>query len=135
MAFVMRISDWSSEVCSSDIGRVDKCGAGRCLPGFGRYTGGRVSWHGNAFGRPHRSAGAGPGLRVGAARAFAAGRRQNEYRAPRGCGRYSGTAQAGRSEERRVGKSVSVRVDLGGRRNIKKQTTSIVKMNLRRHKT
>src|SRR3546814_13809770 len=29
-----------------------------------------------------------------------------------------------RSEERRVGKSVSVRVDLGGRRNIKKNTTS-----------
>src|SRR3546814_8489415 len=64
-----------------------------------------MSWHGNAFGRPHRSAGAGPGLRVGAARAFAAGRRQNEYRAPRGCGRYSGTDQAGagpgsgRSEE------------------------------------
>src|SRR3546814_15008145 len=32
------------------------------------------------------------------------------------------TIAGGRSEERRVGKSVSVRVDLGGRRIIKKKT-------------
>src|SRR3546814_19870708 len=34
--------------------------------------------------------------------------------------------QRGRSEERRVGKSVSVRVDLGGRRIIKKKNKTII---------
>src|SRR3546814_15028324 len=70
----MRISDWSSDVCSSDL----------CA---GRLRTGREPAGGAA---PRRPAGAG-------ARA------------------------ARRSEERRVGKEVSVRVDLGGRRIIKKK--------------
>src|SRR3546814_19455146 len=70
----MRISDWSSDVCSSDLGpppgdRADR--TRRRLPPA-------------ALRRPGR----------------------------------------GRSEERRVGKSVSVRVDLGGRRTITKKTLS-----------
>src|SRR3546814_5486951 len=68
-AYEMRISDWSSDVCSSDLWR----SASR-RPCSGP--------------RPIRGAWAS------------------------GCGR---------SEERRVGKSVSVRVDLGGRRIIKKK--------------
>src|SRR3546814_1634679 len=36
-AYEMRISDWSSDVCSSDLGRVPSAGvAGAALPGSGR---------------------------------------------------------------------------------------------------
>src|SRR3546814_10953520 len=72
----MRISDWSSDVCSSDLRDRSAC-----------------------------------------------------LRAVKACVAVSSPAAAGRtnpallprSEERRVGKSVSVRVDLGGRRIIKKK--------------
>src|SRR3546814_16460054 len=74
----MRISDWSSDVCSSDLRSTHR----RSWPACGRCR--RRSANRQAR-RPRR-----PG-----------GRR--------------------RSEERRVGKSVSVRVDLGGRRIIKKK--------------
>src|SRR3546814_4802457 len=77
-AYEMRISDWSSDVCSSDL---------RPAP-----EGGRPS-------SPARIASPSP------------------------------SSQSGRSEERRVGKSVSVRVDLGGRRIIKKK-----KKNQTKHK-
>src|SRR3546814_17520631 len=46
-----------------------------------------------------------------------------EYRRPAGAVGQKGQLVAPRSEERRVGKSVSVRVDLGGRRIIKKKKT------------
>src|SRR3546814_16450788 len=72
----MRISDWSSDVCSSDLSPPQ--------------------------------APAGPARRRSRAGPAATGR---------GAGRDGG---ARRSEERRVGKSVSVRVDLGGSRIIKK---------------
>src|SRR3546814_13249615 len=97
----MRISDWGSDVCSSDLGAVahqsgecnlralmgdgDAERIGQCAPdGFERNTG-----------RPI------------AARQIGMG-----------CVNV-------RSEERRVGKSVSIRVDLGGRRIIKKKKESI----------
>src|SRR3546814_15979604 len=78
-AYEMRISDWSSDVCSSDL--LTR------IPGFGRprRTWARCPIWGSA---PCRQS-----FQV------------HE-----------------RSEERRVGKSVSVRVDLGGRRIIKKKT-------------
>src|SRR3546814_16376538 len=79
-AYEMRISDWSSDVCSSDLGTAYtvRC---RC-----RYV---VS---------------GPATTTAAANWFIPGMR---------------------SEERRVGKELSVRVDLGGRRIIKKKTYHI----------
>src|SRR3546814_14448496 len=81
----MRISDWSSDVCSSDL----PCG------GSGRRA------------RSHPSG----------------------FRPPRRSRRRSSADRAGswrRSEERRVGKSVSVRVDLGGRRIIKKKNPLLI---------
>src|SRR3546814_10937129 len=82
----MRISDWSSDVCSSDLGRAA-----------------RPTAPGRARGRPGR-------------RARRAGRRR-----PRAC----------RADRKSVvkGKSVSVRVDLGGRRIIKKKNTKHEKKN------
>src|SRR3546814_17482087 len=90
-AYEMRISDWSSDVCSSDLSRAqvrrscrscraesqERCGAGR----------------GNRLGHPCLSA----------------------------------SSQSHQRRDRKSvvsGKSVSVRVDLGGRRNIKKKIYS-----------
>src|SRR3546814_11666378 len=89
----MRISDWSSDVCSSDL-----------VKGFAVYR--KLA--------QHRVDGA-RGIAVDGEsldRMFENIRRQREDRPP----------VARRSEERRVGKSVSVRVDLGGRRIIQKKT-------------
>src|SRR3546814_19383592 len=79
----MRISDWSSDVCSSDLNFcLEACFAiGTAQVDFGLIAG-LQPMHGAACRRPQ--------------------------------GRP-------RSEERREGKSVSVRVDLGGRRIIKKK--------------
>src|SRR3546814_13223513 len=72
-AYEMRISDWSSDVCSSDLGL--SCPLHRRWPDHSGYP--ECDMCGNPY--------------------------------------------SWRSEERRVGKSVSVRVDLGGRRIIKKK--------------
>src|SRR3546814_17132753 len=88
----MRISDWSSDVCSSDLLRD---GERRRHGTTGRHDEGDLD-----------SGCGGPG---GARVARALGADQESERGSR----------SGRSEERRVGKSVSVRVDLGGRRIIK----------------
>src|SRR3546814_12951489 len=82
-AYEMRISDWSSDVCSSDLGWA-------------------APRHGHAARR-----GVGEGASV-----FSRSRRRGRE--------VAAAIEAGRSEERRVG-SVSVRVDLGGRRIIKKK--------------
>src|SRR3546814_18716343 len=93
----MRISDWSSDVCSSDL--------------------------------PRRS----PGAASPARRRSAAARRRPEpgsrwrgapARQDRGSARRNRRApRAARSEARRGGKVESVRVDLGGSRNLKKKKT------------
>src|SRR3546814_14607007 len=89
----MRISDWSSDVCSSD------------LNAYLRSVG-------PAAARPDRRRRSSRRRRT--ATAFAMVRRPGLVQ-PR-------TSRSDhRSEERRVGKSVSVRVDLGGRRIIKKK--------------
>src|SRR3546814_16201740 len=84
-AYEMRISDWSSDVCSSDL----------------------------RAGRPDAASSVAP---IAAAIGDSL----------RPC---LGTPSAPRSEERRVGKSVSVRVDLGGRRIIKKTNIIIITTN------
>src|SRR3546814_2315609 len=82
-AYEMRISDWSSDVCSSDLRsaparrRCRRCTGRRRRPGRWRC------------------------------RRWPVERRKRRFR----------------SEERRVGKECAVRVDLGGRRIIKKKTT------------
>src|SRR3546814_2945324 len=90
-AYEMRISDWSSDVCSSDL-RDRPASAGRLRP--------RDQGHEP---RPARRAG-----------------RVLQLDGPR---------HRGRSEERRVGKGVSVRVDLGGRRIIKKKNRKTVEQS------
>src|SRR3546814_6187652 len=93
-AYEMRISDWSSDVCSSDL-------PPRVLRGTRRRRrrGRRV-----APSRAH--GGTGPSTPRGSPRAAL----------------HPATAAVlrGRSEARRVGNELSVRVDLGGRRFIKK---------------
>src|SRR3546814_12385937 len=93
----MRISDWSSDVCSSDLP----------LP-----VPGRIKWILPA----HRI----PGSR----------RSSTDCRWSRRPATGSGSnGSRQRSEERRVGKEVSVRVDLGGRRIIKKKNTVYITTN------
>src|SRR3546814_12317602 len=103
----MRISDWSSDVCSSDLP-----GAARPAPGAGTPRGGRSI-------RPPR---------------MHARHRRGEFparagRRARRRGRGDARVDLARADRKSVveGKSVSVRVDLGGRRIIKKkknQTTT-----------
>src|SRR3546814_13125843 len=101
----MRISDWSSDVCSSDLKRakyqeestkVSMVSVSRsaAAPHFGQAVCFQVGWC--ARGLPGRSK-------------------------PTSSGRATGNSATGRSEERRVGKECVVRVDLGGRRIIKKK--------------
>src|SRR3546814_17925810 len=79
----MRISDWSSDVCSSDlVVATDHC----------------------AFTTEQKRFGVGDFTKI-----------------PNGTGGLEDRLPVLRSEERRVGKSVSVRVDLGGRRILKKK--------------
>src|SRR3546814_13474649 len=92
-AYEMRISDWSSDVCSSDLQR------DRAEIGIERDIGPRV--------------GSGGGRRIGRCGCGLGGEGEE---------REKHREHGQRSEERRVGKSVSVRVDLGGRRIIKKKT-------------
>src|SRR3546814_19134984 len=99
----MRISDWSSDVCSSDLqARHDLQPFARTDADHGdRAQRGRIVLHARATsddrGHPHREA--------------------------------DGALTDMRSEERRVGKVGSVRVDLGGRRIIKKKQTLDKKTN------
>src|SRR3546814_14263518 len=83
-AYELRISDWSSDVCSSDL----------WFASIGFCT-----W--NPLRKPMEANHEHDRLRPDPAAAHTAGQRNQ------------------RSEERRVGKDVSVRVDLGGRRIIK----------------
>src|SRR3546814_17059021 len=91
----MRISDWSSDVCSSDLPAQSKaCNASKGT--YSRHP--KLSYHLRAL----------------------AGWRDP----PQDAGRSASNPRI-RSEERRVGKSVSVRVELGGHSHTNKITTSI----------
>src|SRR3546814_14349992 len=104
----MRISDWSSDVCSSDLASTESL----C----------RSCWREDQIARdddPHREAG--PDRE----------RRRNVELAPNDflTGLIDAVLRTGaqRTEDRKSvvsGKSVSVRVDLGGRRTIKKTKTT-----------
>src|SRR3546814_13982597 len=96
----MRISDWSSDVCSSDL--LFQVGVTHI-----HHVPGAIIFEVDPVGRD-----AGPAQRI-----FGAEERRREIIIAGG----DEDAQPARSEERRVGKGVSVRVDLGGRRIIKKK--------------
>src|SRR3546814_18575076 len=96
-AYEMRISDWSSDVCSSDLTAakpsdrlIPGCRARIWLPSTTSTDAG--VWTGAVSMRMASTV-------------------------------TTGSVAMVRSEERRVGKSVSVRVDLGGRRIIKKKNS------------
>src|SRR3546814_12617438 len=96
----MRISDWSSDVCSSDlfttyIRAVVICGQCMAVQGID------IFYDSEKF----------PGYSKAPERCHG------------GIGEPLSEVGFGRSEERRVGKECSVRVDLGGRRIIKKKNT------------
>src|SRR3546814_7775298 len=98
-AYEMRISDWSSDVCSSDLDAIMAAlRSGKILAPIEHDPG-------------HRQDGKGDLNKL----ALAVWRHAEPF---------AGTlADRYRSEERRVGQEWSVRVDLGGRRIIKKKTT------------
>src|SRR3546814_17997238 len=107
----MRISDWSSDVCSSDLlARLHR----RVLSALERDRR-------TALRRPHRhrSAGRASGIRGGALLA----RADRHLRLGDGNGRRKLSRLLGGAERKSdvLGKSVSVRVDLGGRSTIKKK--------------
>src|SRR3546814_15238000 len=99
----MRSSDWSSDVCSSDLAIDDHLADGR---GDEEQEGGEVG----AL-QPGERQAAGAGGRCLTDRF---GQRQRDDR---------GEHEGGRPDRKSVveGKGVSVRVDLGGRRNLKKR--------------
>src|SRR3546814_20208893 len=103
----MRISDWSSDVCSSDLTSRHSQGTGLQQLFTSPYEDRLQSQQLGPRPLPSR-----------------------EWRCRCFCflnvlrkSSLKSTREARRSEERRVGKSVSVRVDLGGRRIIKKTNT------------
>src|SRR3546814_19046554 len=114
-AYEMRISDWSSDVCSSDLcfclcrGRRGRgCRGPAAAPGRRTVC---VAW-GSLSLLVARDLFSSCVLYAPASRFV-----------PGCCAPRAGLTGAGtRSEERRVGKSVSVRVDIGGRRIIKNKT-------------
>src|SRR3546814_16878439 len=114
----MRISDWSSDVCSSDLDR-------------------------QAAERDGRMAGAGePDRRLDAERLFHVGGRGESKRRPCRPRRPLAPARLawlrdrlGRSDERRVGKRVSVRVELGGGGSIKKKKNATDRANREEYST
>src|SRR3546814_13428903 len=95
----MRISDWSSDVCSSDLASVLQERLKPLLQGRTPSPRASTSWQ-----RRRRTSSLPLHSRM---------ERRQRWMV---CTRVSV-----RSEERRVGKDVSVRVDLGGRRIIKKK--------------
>src|SRR3546814_15583299 len=114
----MRISDWSSDVCSSDLGDArGRRGAG--VEGEARRRGDRARARGGGGGAggPRRAPRAQSRLCPGPQRL-----------AEGGPGRASGGRRR-RAERKSVvaGKGGSVRVDLGGRRTHKKKKTRVSK--------
>src|SRR3546814_18848163 len=96
-AYEMRISDWSSDVCSSNLEQ-RRAASGHGAVGAGFHPLCRTTEHG----------------------ALGPGRLRAADRTPRR--RIAGAHAAGSDRKSVVeGKSVSVRVDLGGRRSIKKK--------------
>src|SRR3546814_17499167 len=116
-AYEMRISDWSSDVCSSDLTRGGP-GGSRLFPAHpGDLRPPRGSPHprrGDVRHGPDRHA----------ARLRTGGCDGRSDRGRQGPGRRLPADRRGPDRKSVVeGKSVSVRVDLGGRRSIKKKTT------------
>src|SRR3546814_20492693 len=121
-AYELRSSDWSSDVCSSDLApmrRILDISINPSSLGKRRFFGICRSHMLQCFG--HRIAPENPGITVdretvGHARDIIAD--MADGRAFVAVGQPRGPI---RPEERRLGKSVSVRVDLGGRRTNKKK--------------
>src|SRR3546814_14271463 len=105
----MRISDWSSDVCSSDLWRTSQLPQGRNSPvKLPSLRSSRAYAH--LYGRPAINR-----IGFGEARLLAAA--------------FAGRRSEYHSVDRKSvvsGKSVSVRVDLGGRRSIQKNNTSTI---------
>src|SRR3546814_14006090 len=99
----MRISDWSSDVCSSDLDTA--------LAAYGAASGVQLVYDSRLTAGLATNGVSGTYTAQDALSLLLAGTGLTP--------RFSGPQM--RSEERREGKSVSVRVDLGGRRNIKKK--------------
>src|SRR3546814_16044097 len=119
-AYEMRISDWSSDVCSSDL--VGPRDGDPALPGERRCEQGDRQPLGH-----HRSDGEGPHEESAA---------QDQGGQPHPGGDLGAQPGPRAGPERRSvvqGKSVSVRVDLGGRRLIQNTTPKKITPNIKNH--
>src|SRR3546814_15308069 len=115
----MRSSYWSSDVCSSDLAAACRRGTDRAgRGGIDRPYDGRdaLRLDGREFPDEHHGKQGSRFRRFRAACLF-----WSDAIVLAAC--CHSAAHAGRSEERRVGKACAVRVDLGGRRIIKKKKT------------
>src|SRR3546814_14934747 len=115
-AYEMRISDWSSDVCSSDLSITPPL---PLLPQAIRGAG-RLAQAGRLRNRLQPASRTSPCQQVPQNRAY-----------PRRC---PSDRAACRSEERRVGKECVVRVDLGGCRCIKKKKIANNNSNISNYK-
>src|SRR3546814_11769260 len=114
----MRISDWSSDVCSSDLRPSEKT--------LWIFLSSSTSPVDSVF--ENSVAGLRPS---GPSASFPSGPALMSMRPPRSASMVSRR----RSEERRVGKSVSVRVDLGGRRILQKKQKTKMSHQVYNHET
>src|SRR3546814_1580545 len=110
-AYEMRISDWSSDVCSSDLPRLLRIAEAAVHGEVAESLGERRPALERQDDAAHTAVAVVAGTDLGLVHA-----RELGFGEPGDIDLH-----AGRSEERRGGKRVSVRVDLGGRRIIKKK--------------
>src|SRR3546814_17495558 len=124
-AYERRISDWSSDVCSSDLLEADD--RPLRLPGGGRAVSGRIDGKRKAFEAAPAITDAEMGKAVdqGGARLFIAAL-EDEAEQPAGAGEITLPQGMARADRQSVveGKGGAVRVDLGGHRIIKKKKTT-----------
>src|SRR3546814_1589861 len=106
-AYELRISDWSSDVCSSDLTRKRS-----------------LQWGSGANSRSAFCAEKSVTIMCWTARTFDSSS-TCPPRMPWRCRHSKQGGEPTRSEERRVGKELSVRVDIGGRSIIKKTNNNI----------
>src|SRR3546814_17355726 len=120
-AYEMRISDWSSDVCSSDLGGRNplRCGGRQCGPEVGRHCADRTVPE-----RSRRTRSRGGRYRQGSPGRAGKRLRRNRVVARESQARDGGGRTGSRADRKTggEGKSVVGRVDVGGGRGKKKKT-------------
>src|SRR3546814_20906846 len=131
-AYEMRISDWSSDVCSSDLRPARRAGPARRTTGRVGRSGIEPRRRLRGVGPPNQGTGAAAPARTRRSRSR---RDAQQGRTGRGIPPdHRRSDRRVRSEESREGKEVSVRVDTGGRRILKNKHTKNTSTDTRKEK-